>query len=301
MAVKHSLYHEEGQVRVDETRCTLCVLCVKTCPAEVLSISEGAVRQHPAGFGCIACGHCMMVCPAECITVSGRNFSHLDLRPLPPPEERADADALAALFAARRSVRRFADRPVGAELLERIVAMASAAPMGIPPWDVGVTTVAGFEAVRELAGQVVDGYRGVTKVFRPGLLKLLKPLLGQARYEQFADFILPLAAMYLETWAAGRDTVFWGAPAVLLFSHSPYAGEPDAVIACTYAMLAAESLGLGSTMIGGAPPMLQRNKRLCRDLGIPAGHKPALALILGYSAVPFRRGVVRRFRHQQEA
>ena len=301
MAVKHSLYREEGQVVVDQERCTRCGLCVKTCAAEVLSIESGTVVQQSVGFGCIACGHCMMVCPEECITVSGRNLSPIDLRPLPPVEERADADALAALMAARRSVRRFADRPVEPELLERIVAMASSAPMGIPPSDVGVVTVVGFEAVHELAGQVVEGYRRITKVFRPGLLKLFKPLLGQARYEQFADFILPLAAMYLETWDEGRDTVFWGAPAVMFFSHSPYADAPDAVIACTYAMLAAESLGLGSTMIGGAPPMLQRNKPLCRELGIPEGHTPVLALILGYSAVPFRRAVVRRFRHQQKA
>ena len=56
-----------------------------------------------------------------------------------------------------------------------------------------------------------------------------------------------------------------------------------------------KSLGLGSCMIGGAPPIIQRNKGLCAKLEIPEGSSPALALILGYSTVPFRRGIKRRF------
>ena len=71
----------------------------------------------------------------------------------------------------------------------------------------------------------------------------------------------------------------------------------DAAIACTYAMLAAESLGLGSTIIGGAPPILQRNKVLCRQLGIPEENKPSIALILGHPAVSFRKTIRRRFAH----
>ena len=60
-------------------------------------------------------------------------------------------------------------------------------------------------------------------------------------------------------------------------------------------MLAAEALGLGTTMIGGAAPMLQRNPALCRRLGIQPNHTPAIALILGYPATRFLRAVRRRF------
>jgi ferredoxin len=301
MAVKHSLYHEAGKLSVDRERCTLCGVCVKNCAGEVLQIKDKAVQQVDAGFGCIACGHCMMVCPEECLTVSGRNLFAADLQPLPQQEARADAESLKALLIARRSVRRFSEQPVAPELLEQVTAMASTAPMGIPPWDVGVVSINGFEEVRGLAEEVVEGYRGMLKLFRPGALKLMRPFMGQVRYDQFSDFIVPLAHKYIEAWEEGRDTVFWGAPAVLIFHYSAYAGEPDAVIACTYAMLAAESLGLGNCVIGGAPPILQRNKALCRRLGIPPGNKLALGLVLGSSSVPFKRGIVRRFSHEQSA
>ena len=243
----------------------------------------------------------MMVCPQECISVNGRGLSSADLRALPPPEQRADADALAALLQSRRSVRHFTDRPVELDLLARIVDMAASAPMGIPPWDVGVATVSGFAEVQKLAEEIVAGYRGFLKVVRPGVLPLMRPFIGRVRYEQYSHFILPLAASYVHSQQQGQDKLFWNAPAVLIFHHSPYAETADATIACTYAMLAAESLGLGSCIIGGAAPIMQRNRTISRKLAIPESNKPVIALILGYPAVAFKRSIKRRFSHQQQS
>ena len=69
----------------------------------------------------------------------------------------------------------------------------------------------------------------------------------------------------------------------------------EAMIACTYARLGAESLGLGTIMIGAATPIIMRKRELCRRLGNPDGNRPAIALTAGYPAVRFRRGVIRRF------
>jgi len=301
MPVKHSLYQNAGEVSVDQQKCNRCGLCVSTCPAEVLALEGGRVQQLKVGFGCIACGHCMMVCPQECISVNGRGLSPADLRPLPPQEKRADADALNALLQSRRSIRHFTERPVEEDLLELIVEMAASAPMGIPPWDVGVVTVSGVDAVQKLACEIVTGYRGMLKIMRPRVLALLRPFIGKTRYEQFSSFILPLAEHYVRSQQQGRDTLFWNAPAVLIFHHSPYVEPIEATIPCTYAMLAAESLGLGSCIIGGASPMMQRNRVLCQRLQIPDSNQPAVALILGYPAVRFRRSVKRHFSHQQPA
>jgi len=56
-------------------------------------------------------------------------------------------------------------------------------------------------------------------------------------------------------------------------------------------MIAAEALGLGSCMSGCVAPPLARNRNLCAKHGIPAGHKPALVLILGNPAVSYQRAV----------
>ena len=297
MAVVHSQYREAGRIRIDEQACTQCGQCAKICPTEVLALQDGRVLVRDSPLGCIACGHCMMVCPEGSIAVTGRGISPEDLLPLPPLEERGNEDALAALMRARRSVRRFKDLEVDPALLDRIVAMASSGPMGIPPWDVGCVIVCGRERVREVANEIIQGYEGFLKFFKPWVLAVMRPFVRQATHEQFRHFIRPLAETYVAGRRQGKDLLFYGAPAVIVFHHSPYADSTDAAIACTYAMLAAESLGLGTTMIGAAAPMLVRNKALCRRLGVPEGHTPAIALIVGHPAVTFRRAVRRRFTH----
>ena len=296
MAVMHSLYREPGTVTIDGPRCKQCGQCAEICPAEVLTVDDGRVRvRDDSPFGCIACGHCLMVCPEDAVTVTGRGMSRDDLLPLPPREERATADALAALMRARRSVRRFADREVDPALLDRVVEMAASAPMGIPPWDVGCVTVRGREKVKQIAAEIIKGYEGFLRFFKPWVIGAMRPFVGRASYEQFRYFIRPLAATYVSGWRGGRDLLFYDAPALIVFHHSAYADPVDAAIACTHAMLGAESLGLGNTIIGGAAPILQRNKALCRRLGITAGNTPSITLILGHPAVRFRRAVRRRF------
>ena len=298
MAIMHSLYREAGSARIDPATCTQCGACAEICPSAVLRMDNGKVCVHAdSPFGCIACGHCMMVCPTGAVTVKGRGVSPEDVLPLPALETRANADMLANLMLARRSVRQFTDQEVDQKLLARIVEMASMAPMGIPPWDVGCVMVCGRPAVRQIATHVIKGYEGFLKLFKPWVLALMRPLLGKEKYEMFANFLRPLAEAYVQASQAGQDKLFYDAPALLIFHHSAYADAVDASIACTYAMLAAESMGLGSTIIGGAPPILQRNKALCKRLGIPNGNTPSIALILGYPATQFRFAIHRRFSH----
>jgi nitroreductase/Pyruvate/2-oxoacid:ferredoxin oxidoreductase delta subunit len=292
----HSIYRESGKVSIDPGTCKQCGMCAKICPAEVLAMDDGNISvRSDSLLGCIACGHCMMVCPEGAIAVTGRGISPDDLLPLPAHEKRAGADELAALMESRRSVRRFSDQEVEADFLERVVEMASTGPMGIPPWDVGCVTVRGRDQVQRLAGEVIKGYEGFLKIFKPWLLTMMRPFVGQAKYDIFAHFVRPLAETYVRGHREGYDLVFYDAPALLIFHHSAYADVADAMIACTYAMLAAESLGLGNTIIGGAAPILQRNKTLCQKLGVPAGNKPSVILILGHPATHFRRAIRRRF------
>jgi nitroreductase len=259
-------------------------------------MANGRVQVNEnSPFGCIACGHCMMACPEGSISVTGRGISPDDLCPLPPKEERATADGLAALMLSRRSVRHFSDREVEPETLARIAQMAASAPMGIPPWDVGCVTVRGRDKVRELAAEVIKGYEGFLKLFKPWVLRVMRPFMGRETHEQYLHFVRPLAQTYVSAHREGRDALFYDAPALMIFHRSPYADHVDAAIACTYAMLAAESLGLGNTIIGGAPPILARNKPLCRSLGIPENNTPALSMILGHPAVDFKRAIQRKF------
>jgi hypothetical protein len=49
----------------------------------------------------------------------------------------------------------------------------------------------------------------------------------------FKHFILPMGRTYVENHRKNRDMVFYHAPAVLIFHHSPYADPVECAIACT--------------------------------------------------------------------
>ncbi len=285
-----------GDPVIDRSTCTVCGECAAICPVEILSEGDREIRiDRSRGFGCIACGQCMMVCPTDSITVTGRRLSSGDVTDLPGPERRATFGQVEALMISRRSVRRFRQEAVPREAIDRVVAAAATAPMGIPPWEVGVTVFHGRDKVRELARDTADAYERLLKFFEGPAGAIFRRFMKKPARQQFQSFILPMGRMLVEGKRKGADYVLYDAPAALLFHVSPYADGADAFIACTYAMVTAESMGLGNCMIGCVAPVLERRKDLMRKHGLPAGHIPKIVLILGYPAVRFRKAIRRPF------
>jgi ABC-2 type transport system ATP-binding protein len=297
MGVTYSRGTEAGQPRVDRATCTVCGACATTCPTGTLVKGDDGIEVLPeATFGCIACAQCMLVCPTGSVTVTGRGLSPADVVELPPRGQRATTEQLEALLLARRSVRRFTPEPVAREALDRIVAAAAMAPMGIPPWEVGVVVFHGRDRVRTLARDTTDTYARMLRFIDNAPVRGLMSLVARkAAWEQMRSFILPLGRSLVEAAGRGRDDTLYDAPAALLFHTTPFADEADAVIACTYAMIAAEAAGLGTTMIGCVAPPLQRRKDVLRKYGVPEGNTPRIVLILGHPAVHFRKAIRRSF------
>jgi ferredoxin len=297
MGVISSFGAAPGMPVIDAGRCLHCGKCAAICPVEVLQSVNGAITvNNDVNFGCITCGQCMMVCPNGSITVTGRNLSPQDIIDLAPRERRATAEQLASLMLARRSIRSFVNADVPRETIERIIDAASSAPMGIPPSEVGITVISGRSMVAELAKDTARGYVGMLKAMDNRLARWIGRLvMKKSVYDRFDSFIIPLGKAIVTGEREGKDYVLYNAPAALLFHVSPYTDNADAIIACTYAMLAAESEGLGTCMIGCVAPILARSKALKRKYRIPEGHSPALVLIMGYHDSPHLKGIRRRF------
>ncbi len=297
MGVISSLGDAPGNPVIDKTACTVCGVCAAICPVEVLTQADNGIAvDKDAMFGCIACGQCMMVCPAGCISVTGRRVHPDQIVELPTLESRAEAGQLAALLLARRSIRRFTGDDVPRQVIDQVLAVAATAPMGIPPWEVGVTVFEGQEKVAELARDTADSYRGFLKLFDNVAMKQLSRLfMKKSVWQQFQSFILPLGRVLVDGNERGTDYVFYNAPAALMFHTSPYCDSADAIIACTYAMIAAESLGLGTCMIGCSAPVVGRRKELLKKYRLPEGNTPKIVLIMGYHASPHRKAIRRTF------
>ena len=96
----------------------------------------------------------------------------------------------------------------------------------------------------------------------------------------------------------GRDYVTYDAPAAIYFYGTSYADTADPVIPATYAMLAAESLGLGTCLIGGVHPFIQQGKaakKFRKKVGIRHKSREGLILLMGYPKLKFRKGIERSF------
>ncbi|HOG45163.1 MAG TPA: nitroreductase family protein [Anaerolineae bacterium] len=283
-------------VHIDHEQCNACGLCVRVCKGAPLYLEDGRVQVDQARlFGCIACGHCVAVCPRGCITVSGRDLSPEDVADLPPREARAGYDALHALLLGRRSVRDFQAREVGPGMVEQILDAASTAPMGLPPSEVGVLVAAGRAQVRALRDDLWRSVQGWRWLLSPAILALLRPFIGREDYRGFKAFIGPALAAYAEKEREGVDWFFYDAPLALYFYGSPCADPADPVIAATYAMLAAEALGLGSCLLGFPGYIMQYDGKLRKKYGLPRKIQPGLAMVLGYPALRYQRALRRRF------
>lgn len=286
---------EWGHPSIDRAICAGCGRCVEICPSGCLRIEDGKPVVSPSEkFGCLACGHCMAVCPSGAIRVTGRGMTGNDVAPLKPESARASADALEGLFQARRSTRRYEDKPVEQAVVERLLAMSATAPVGFPPSPVGVVVINGKERVRELA-------KDLTKVF--GKWLFLKSPVGKIALRFMMDkpsvdlmrtFVLPVAEAIIDARSEGKDLLFYDAPCVLLF-HYPMKDTTEPAIACSYASIAAEGLGLGTCMIGTVAPALQGNRKLKSKWGIPDASFPSMALTIGYPSVKFINAIRRRF------
>lgn len=295
MSIKTGRSDGVAEVIIDYSECISCALCVQVCKGAPLQLINGKVSiDQSRFFGCIACGHCATVCPKSCITVIGRDLFENDIIPIPPLKDRATYEQLYSLLLARRSTRCFQERPVEREITEKIIAAVSTAPMGLPPSDVEILVLDGREKVQEFAGDVVELIKGNKWLFSPVMRFLLRPFIGQEGVESFESFVYPACNIFVEQRSKGEDMLLYDAPLAMYFHTSPYADPADPLIAATYAMLAAESLGLGSCMIGTPAYFIKYSKMFKRKYGIPLKNQQGILLIFGYPQVKHNKSIKRR-------
>ncbi len=275
--------------------CTKCQICANSCPGEYLVFQDGKITANKDSmFGCIQCGRCMMLCPQNAIEIKGEGISPGDVFTL--DKNHADYESLYSLLVKRRSTRKFAQKEVSKEVLDKILSAASTGALSIPPFEVKVLVVNGEEKVQQLAGDIVSSLKKMSAVFNSFTINLFRPFIGLNNYKMFKDFILPLIKATVEERQKGTDILFYNAPCVIVFYSTPLCDKEDALIATTLATTAAESLGLGTCIIGTVPPSLNNNKKLKEKYGIAKDETVHSAFILGYPEREFSKGIKRQFK-----
>ncbi|OFX58453.1 MAG: hypothetical protein A2066_17085 [Bacteroidetes bacterium GWB2_41_8] len=296
MAIITSRTNENGRIQISYHRCNSCGLCVKVCKdfSLIMKNNRLEVSDHPL-FGCTGCGHCMAVCPNHAIEISGREISANDLIDLSGVKDKSSYDQLVNLMVGRRSTRDFKDRPIGDEMIEKIIEAAVSAPMGLPPSDVQLIVFKGKDKIREFSFDVIDYFNKISWVFSKQFIWIWR-LFGKDTYQLMKSFGNPLINFMVETKEKNENYLLYDAPLAMYFMSSPYSDPADPYIPATYAMLAAESMGLGTCMIGSIHPIIQYGaKKLKQKWNIPPKAPSGIVVIFGYPKYKYTSGIKRSF------
>ncbi|MBQ8972383.1 MAG: nitroreductase family protein [Clostridia bacterium] len=245
-------------IRINESQCIGCGLCVSDCPNACLYL-EGS-RARAAQTGCIACGHCYAICPSGAIRME--DYDAVE-EPVVSMAELS-SDTLLSAMKSRRTIRRFTRAPVEPEKLAKILEAGRYSPTGGNAQNVAYTVLGGKQAEAEAI---------CVRLFRTGK-KLGAP---------FIDF--------LKRVEIGDDFFFKGAPLVVVVSGK---SDINAGLASAYMELMAESLGLGVLYSGFFVICAKISRKLRKLLDLPKGHKVVSCMIFGYPAVKYRRIVPRK-------
>lgn len=283
-----------------DASCTRCGQCVRICPCEYLEMGGEGVGESPApAMGCITCGHCAAVCPRGALHLESEGFASGDVFAF-PSGKASSYEELFRLFCQRRSIRSFQQRDVPANVLAALLEAAQQAPAGLPPSTVEVIVLNGPEKVRAFAFDFLDEIAKLGWLFSRWGVWCLRPFMSSDQHRDMRNKIVPLYQGLMAGRRKEQDFLFYDAPLAMIFLCE---GDPaDAVIAATYAMTAAETLGLGSCMIGTVTPMLSSvGKAFRARYQVPEGKKEGLAIIFGYPRGSFARAVRRAFKAVRKA
>lgn len=299
MAIPTTRAKEKASILIDYNKCTVCRKCVEVCKDFSIEIREGklAISDNPL-FGCIGCGHCMAVCPTGAIEIEGREISSADIYSLPDSSAVCGYEQLSALLERRRSIREFSEKGVSADVIEKILNAARTSPMGLPPSDVNVLVLGSKEAVRGFGLDFCNYLNEMKWFVSRWFLALMRPLWGKANDEMFRGFVKPMFKFFIKESSRGVNMATYDAPLAMYFYGSPYTDPADPIITATVAMYAAESLGLGTCMIGSVHPLIQNGKKAKQfreKYKIKYTSREGLIVLFGYPTVKYKKGIKRTF------
>lgn len=286
---------------IDTDTCIKCGTCVDLCPNRILQKDESnfiSFRQDRLWM-CFQCGHCMAACPTESVHLPDLSYEK-DFSAL-PVESHVAEEQYSNLITRRRAVRCFQSRPVPKDLLEKIVESIQQAPPGFPPLKTELTIVNDPEKVIGALPLFIEFYEFLINTMNnPIASQFLRLNAGREKFLVLKKHVVPLMMERMPDLKSGKeDTILRRAPALILF-HANRDSEnyrTDIHIALTYGLLAAHSLGLGSSAMDLIPPAIEKSNALRNYFQIPEGNEVVASMILGFPKHHFLRSIHRELKN----
>jgi nitroreductase len=172
----------------------------------------------------------------------------------------------------RRSIRKFQERGVEREKLEKLIQIGAYAPSAHNARPVHLLVIKDKSKVKRLSDLILD--------FLNLMIKQAPALAASNNFPRV-----------IQLWEKGDDPIFGNAPH-LIVAHAPESSlmaQIDCALALGYAELAAPSLDLGMTWSGFGIAAAAFSPPFKEALGLPENHKCFGMMMVGYPKARFVR------------
>ena len=285
---------------IDRSSCTRCGACIDICPDRIL-VADTSGRPEIDAEHCMLCGHCAALCPEEAITVpalvDSLSLTSFNERATGPGPAAITPAELVSLMRRRRSCRRFTADPVATEVLSDLVKIGTTAPSGTNSQGWGFVILPRRADVTRLGQETAEFYRRLNKMAANPWYRLVSRLFAGGALNRYYHRYYQTIEVALREWREERiDRLFHGAPAAIIVTSDTAASCPaeDALLASQNILLAAESLGLGTCLIGFVVEAARRDRSIGRLLRLAANERIHAVIACGHPAFQFRRPAGRK-------
>lgn len=240
---------------VDQYRCARCGQCAAACPSGLIvhqSLEHYPVMLADAPERCIGCNHCVAGCPIQACSLGQINGD--DCEPI-IKEMVPRFDGVTTLIQMRRSIRSYADTPVDDTLIDQLIHIVRHAPSAKNGLPVKWLVVNGRKKILELEELVVQWFATI------------KGMEG-----------------IVESWKAGKDPIFRGAPCLIAAYTDDTAIWPvvDATIAVETLDLCIAAKRMGACWAGFFIQSAQKDAAVKSWLGLADNETLQGALMFGH-------------------
>lgn len=286
------------EIHVDYEACTNCGICADLCKGDLLHmVNDTLILEQTENASCTSCGECMALCPENAIQVKGGAITDTDMFSLKNNRGKPHYDDLLSLLQSRHNITNFTPRAIEDEILQHILKASKTAPLGLHPSDIRVNVFPTHATVQRFRQNLLAEFGTMRKFLSLPQVLLRKLYTFESTNTLNRKSILQELNRISEKDAAEKDWLLYNASAAVHFYSVNTVNPSETALAAGYAMLAAESLNIGThlSLISGL--LLDNVKALKENYNLPKNSSNNLVMILGYPEYQPTRSIDYKFTH----
>ncbi len=286
-------------VYINQDICEGCGMCGYVCPRRIPETIENDTKKTTTISSerfnlCLECGHCVAVCPNLAIQVESLKAEEFEsIKALNISENQ-----FRSFLKQRRSIRRYKDKPIPKETIDKIVEAAHTSPTATGRKTTGVIVIDNSEMLAKLSELTYEAYGKLGKALKNPIARfMIRQKKGKQIVKMLQEFIMPGMQWYIRWHKEGKSNeILRDCPALLLF-HSPIYepdGSSNCLIAAFHAILMAQVMNIGTCFNDLIPPMCNRVPDIRKLIGLSDDREVYASITMGYPKYKFKRVIPRK-------